>query len=133
MKLPPDWVSYLKERIELTHVTNQEIRPSSLRDVATKRLEGDCTRLRAAATAGVQAIDRGDLFGRQFEVEYIDVLSDASRLCGLRNHRPSLLQTPAQHHLRRALAVGPSDRPDDWVVEGAAMTPVAIERDAADR
>src|SRR5437773_6601546 len=102
-------------------------------DVATICLQGDYAWLRAPATAGVQAVDRGDLFGRQLEVEHVDVFSDAGRYCGLRNHRPSLLQTPTQHHLRRALDVVLSNRFDNWAVEGAAMTPVAVERDAADR
>src|SRR3954468_22900378 len=97
-----------------------EPRLSSLGDVATERLESDCARLRASATAGVKTIDGGDLFGRQLEVEHIDVLGNACRLCGLRNHGPSLLQTPAEHHLRGAFAVGPSDRSDDWVFERAA-------------
>src|SRR5437773_12509892 len=102
-------------------------------DVATICLQGDYAWLRAPATAGVQAIDRGDLFGRQLEVEHVDVFSDAGGLCGLRNHRPSLLQTPVQHHLRRALAVGASDRSYERVVERAAMIPVSVERDPANR
>src|SRR5207248_3347489 len=97
-------------------------RPSSLRDGATKRLEGDCPWLRAPPTAGVQAVDRGDLFGRKLEVEHVDVFRDAGWFRGLRNDRPSLLKAPAQHHLRRALAVGLSDRSDDWVVECASVT-----------
>jgi hypothetical protein len=61
----------------------------------------------AAATAGVQAVDRGDLVRGQVEVEDVDVLRDTGGLDGLRNHRASVLQTPAQHHLGGGLAVGP--------------------------
>jgi len=55
-------------------------RRSSLRDVATVCLYGDCTWLRAPTTAGVQAVDRGDLCGRQLEVEHVDVFSEYSRV-----------------------------------------------------
>ena len=40
---------------------------SGLRDLAAERLEGDGVRLGAAATAGVQAVDRGHLVGGQLK------------------------------------------------------------------
>ncbi len=42
---------------------------SVIRDLATEGLEGDCVWLGAAATAGVQVVDRGQLVGGQLEVE----------------------------------------------------------------
>src|SRR5207244_4819956 len=108
-------------------------RLSGPRDLAAESLQGDCVGLGAAATAGVQAVDRDHLVGRQLEVEHVDVLCDAAGLGGLRNDRTSVLQTPAQHYLGRSLAVGPGDVSDDRVVEGAAMATVAVEGDAADR
>src|ERR1044072_5399003 len=74
-------------------------RLSGLRDLAAESPQGDCVRVRAAATAGVQVVDRGHLGGRQLEVEHVDVLCNAAGLGGLRNDRAAMLQTPAQHHL----------------------------------
>src|SRR5438270_11482047 len=108
-------------------------RLSSIRDLATERLEGDCVRLGAAATAGVQAVDRGHFLGRELEVEHVDVLRDAAGLGGLRNDRASLLQTPAQHHLGGRLAVSSGEVADDRMVEGAGVIGVAVGGDAADR
>src|SRR2546426_4891139 len=71
------------------------IPPSGLRDIATVRFERDRGRLRTAATAGAQAVDRGDLLGRQLEVEDVDVLSDATRLCGLRKSPTGPLANPS--------------------------------------
>ena len=95
--------------------------------------QGDRVGLGSAAPTGVQAIDRGDLVGRQLEVEHVDVLCDAAGLGRLRDDRAAVLQTPTQHHLGRGLGVGVSDVCDDGVVEGAAVAAAAIEGDAADR
>ena len=70
---------------------------------------------------------------RELEVEDVEVLGDAVRLGRLRDDRAALLQVPAQHHLRRRLAVRLGDLADDRVLEGAAVAAVAVEGDAADR
>ena len=51
----------------------------------------------------------------------------------LRDRLASLLEVPAQHHLRRRLAVRRRDRADGRVLEGAPVLARAVERDAADR
>ena len=89
--------------------------------------------LRAAALIGVQGVDRGELVGAQLEVEHVEVLRDAVRLGRLRDDGAALLQVPAQHHLRRGLAVGLGDLADHRVLERAAVLAVAVEGDAADR
>ena len=43
-------------------------RLSGLRDLAAESFQGDCVRLGAAATAGVQAVERDHLVGGQLEV-----------------------------------------------------------------
>src|SRR6266480_4019928 len=52
-------------------------RVSVLGDWLAEALEGDLARLRAAASAGVQAVDRGQLVIREREVEHVDVLCDS--------------------------------------------------------
>src|SRR5437763_948914 len=54
-----------------------------LRDRHAESLERDRVGLRAAAAAGVQRVDRGELVVGQLEVEDADVLGDAVRLGGL--------------------------------------------------
>lgn len=61
---------------------------SGLWDLAAEYLEDDCVR-GSAATAGVQAVERGHLTDGQLEVEDLDVLCDALGLGGLRNDRSS--------------------------------------------
>src|SRR6185503_9893175 len=106
---------------------------SGLGDVAAERLERDVLGLRAAAAAGVEAVDGGDLVGGELEVEDVDVLGDARGLRGLRDDRATLLQAPAEHHLSGGLAVRPGDVDDDRVLQGAGVLAVAVEGDAADR
>src|SRR4051812_718963 len=88
---------------------------SGLRDVAAERFERDGRGLGPAAAAGVQSVDGGYLVGGELEVEDVDVLGDALRLGGLRDDRPSVLEPPAQHDLRGALAVCLRDLDDDRV------------------
>src|SRR6478609_9110232 len=72
---------------------------SGLRDVAAEGLERDVLGLGAAAPAGVEAGDGGELLGGELEVEDVEVLGDALGLGGLRDHRAAVLQAPAQHDL----------------------------------
>ena len=106
---------------------------SGFRDGAAEGLQGDGLRLGAAALAGVEAVDGGELVGGEVEVEDVEVLGDAVRLGRLRDDRAALLQVPAQHHLGRGLVVRLGDLADDRVLQGAAVAAVAVEGDAADR
>ena len=109
------------------------VRRSGFRDLAAEALEGDGVRLGAAALAGVERVDGGQLVGGELEVEDVEVLGDAVRLGRLRDDRAALLQVPAQHDLGRGLAVRLGDLADDRVLEGAGVLAVAVEGDAADR
>ena len=108
---------------------------SSLRppDLAAEGLEGDCVWLGAAAAAGVEAVDRGELVGGQFEVEHVDVLCDAAGVVDFgMTERPCC--SPQRSItwagvLPWAVAMSAIDR----VLEGAAGATVAVEGDAADR
>src|SRR5690349_14426 len=97
-----------------------QIRRSGLGDLAAEGLPGDRLRLGTAAEAGVEGVDRGELVGGQLEVEDVEVLRDAGRRHGLRDHLPALLHVPAQHDLRRGPAVGGGDLPDHRVLQRAA-------------
>src|SRR3954465_5535377 len=57
-----------------------------LRDRHAERLERHRVGPGPAATAGVERIDGGDLVAGELEVEDVDVLGDALRLGGLRDH-----------------------------------------------
>ena len=89
-----------------------------LRGSVGRSSQGDDLRLRAAALAGVEGVDRGELVGGELEVEDVEVLRDPVRLGRLRDHRAALLQVPAQHHLGRGLAVRLGDAADDRVLAG---------------
>jgi hypothetical protein len=65
--------------------------------------------------------------------EDVEVLGDAVGLGRLGDDGAALLQVPAQHHLRRGLAVRLRDATDDRVLQRAAVAAVAVEGDAADR
>ena len=53
---------------------------SGFGDRPAEGLQGDDGGLGAAALAGVEAVDRGELLGRELEVEHVDVLRDPRRL-----------------------------------------------------
>src|SRR4051794_26447278 len=106
---------------------------SGFGDRSSEAFEGDGLGLGAAAPPGVERVDRGELVASQLEVEDVDVLGDPPGLGRLRNDGATLLQMPAQHHLRRALAVRLGDLADNRVLQRAAVIAVAVERDAADR
>ena len=89
--------------------------------------------LGAAALAGVEGVDGGELVGGELEVEDVEVLRDAVRLGRLRDDRAALLQVPAQHHLGGVLPCASAMRADDRVLQGAGVLAVAVEGDAADR
>src|SRR6185295_10596240 len=80
-----------------------------LRNLATVRFEGDAVRIRAATDAGVERVDRGQLILRELEAKDVEVLDDARELSRLRNGGATLLQMPAQHHLRGGLLVLAAD------------------------
>ena len=106
---------------------------SVLGDGAAEALQRDGFGLGAAAAAGVEPVDRGELVVGEVEVEDVEVLRDPGRLGRLRDHRAALLDAPAQHHLGRALAVRLGDAGDDRVLQGAGVLTVAVEGDATDR
>ena len=68
----------------------------------------------------------------ELEVEDVDVLRDPRRRDRLRDHLPSLLEVPAQHHLRRRPVVRLRDPDDRGVLEGGSQAVVAVEGDAPD-
>jgi carbonic anhydrase/acetyltransferase-like protein (isoleucine patch superfamily) len=70
--------------------------------------------------------------GGELEVEHVEVLGDPFGPYRLRDRGAAFLQVPADHHLRRGLAVGGGDRSDGRVVEGAGPG-TAVAGDAADR
>ena len=59
----------------------------------------------------------------ELEAEDVEVLGDPRRRDRLRDHLAALLEVPAQHHLRRRLAVRGGDLADHRVLEGAAVAP----------
>src|SRR5438046_8737323 len=66
---------------------------SGLRDLATERLDGDRLGPSAAATAGVQSVDRTHTFGGQLEVQHRDVPGDTAGPGALWTARASALPT----------------------------------------
>src|SRR5215213_9375810 len=63
---------------------------SGLRDGHAEGLQRDRLGLRPATAAGVEAVDRGHLVGRQLEVEDVDVLGDPVPLGRLRDDRAAV-------------------------------------------
>src|SRR3954467_14988032 len=69
---------------------------SGLRDGLAEGFERDGLGLRPAAAAGVESVDRGQLVGRELEVEDVDVLGDPGGLGRLGNDRAAVLDPPAE-------------------------------------
>src|SRR6185437_1687071 len=68
-------------------------------------LERHAIGLWTAAYACIERIDRGKLLTGEFEIEKVEVLGNARGPGRFRDGRTTLLQVPAQHDLRRRLAV----------------------------
>ena len=107
---------------------------SGLRDVAAEGLERDAVGLRAAALAGVERVDRGQLVGGRARSRR----RRSSRRCGAawstsgwRSGRAAgaSAASPAPATCRARSAISASDR----VVSVPRVLAVAVERDAADR
>src|SRR6478609_6977635 len=73
---------------------------SRFRDRTSVGLEGDGVGLRPTSHSSLERIDRVDLLASELEVEDVEVLGDARGLDRLRNRGATLLQVPAEHHLR---------------------------------
>ena len=86
-----------------------------------------------AADAGLERVDRGDSSSVSSKSKTSMFSAMRCRLGRLRDHRAALLEVPAQHHLRRRLAVRLGDPGDGRVFERAGVLAVAVEGDAADR
>src|ERR1700678_1265593 len=56
---------------------------SGLRNLSAEAVKGDGVRLGTAALAGIEPVDGRDLSRGELEVEHVEVLSDALRLCWL--------------------------------------------------
>src|SRR5579863_6939750 len=85
---------------------------SGLRDVPAEVFEGDVLGFGAAAHAGVEGREGGELVGGEFEVEYVEVLHDPLAANGLRDRTAAFMQVPADHDLCRGFAVGVGDGGD---------------------
>jgi len=73
----------------------------------------------SASHPGVECVDCGNLPGREFEIEHVEILGNAGGLGGLRDRGATLLKVPTKHHLRGRLAVHPRDVLQRRIVEAA--------------
>lgn len=71
--------------------------------------------MRADAGTVVERIDFAQVEIGEFEVEYVDVLSDSSIVYGFRDDDQAVLKVPADQDLRGSLAVAVTDSSDDRV------------------
>ncbi len=73
--------------------------------------------MRADAGTVVERIDFAQVEIGEFEVEYVDVLSDSSIVYGFRDDDQAVLKVPTDQDLRGSLAVAVTDSSDDRVGE----------------
>src|SRR5476649_2948787 len=117
--LPGRWL--LRHRCNLSYPTSDIKKPASggfLFSAGTGNgMQLECFGIRLHTFTGVQCCDCRQLFLLQYKTKHLKVFANTFWRDGLRDHNQAAVQMPADHHLRRALAIFFGQFFDQWLIK----------------